>query len=256
MLDSFLKGWSGQQGPAQLRNLLRAEGPGWQLFEGAEGDAVGLAQGAVDGAGFGHAHLGVVEDEGGDIAGMGIAKAHKPAAIGRLVDGGFEDPEVFLRSTKWENGLCDDARTPFFLCELQEFAVRDVLERFKGPRRYGFFGALPCVVGHAASHPQSAFASKAFSTVKQAYQTEGHVSSVFSCQITVYASILLRVARRAFIGFRVNPELKKQLEEIALREERSLSQICEIVLRKGVKDYRKEGHKYLHRLLPAAQTKE
>ncbi len=51
------------------------------------------------------------------------------------------------------------------------------------------------------------------------------------------------------MGFRLNPELKNQLEEIAEEEERSISQICEMLLRKGVEAYKKEGPKYLHRFL-------
>ena len=81
------------------------------------------------------------------------------------------------------------------------------------------------------------------------------MSSVFSCQTTIHTSILLRVARRTFLGFRVIPELKKQLEEIALREERSLSQICELVLRKAVEDYGRGGHKYFHRLMSHQKEK-
>jgi hypothetical protein len=53
------------------------------------------------------------------------------------------------------------------------------------------------------------------------------------------------VARKTFLGIRLNPELKKALEQIGNAEERSLSQICELLLREGVEAYRKEGHKYL-----------
>jgi len=57
------------------------------------------------------------------------------------------------------------------------------------------------------------------------------------------------VAKSAFLGFRLDPELKKQLEKIALREERSISQICEVLLRGGVAAYQKEGPKYVQRFL-------
>jgi hypothetical protein len=57
------------------------------------------------------------------------------------------------------------------------------------------------------------------------------------------------VAKSAFLGFRLNPELRKQLEDIALREERSISQICEVLLRGGVAAYHKEGSKYVQRFL-------
>ena len=72
----------GLEGPAQLRDLLSIQSPGRQFFKRTEGDAIGLAQGAIDGAGFGHAHLGVVKDEGGDVTGMGIAIADEAAALG------------------------------------------------------------------------------------------------------------------------------------------------------------------------------
>ena len=57
------------------------------------------------------------------------------------------------------------------------------------------------------------------------------------------------MAKRAFIAFRLNPDLKKQLEEIAAAEERSISQICEMLLRKGVEGYKKKGPQYLQRFL-------
>ena len=57
------------------------------------------------------------------------------------------------------------------------------------------------------------------------------------------------VAKSAFLGIRINPELRTQLERIAQREERSMSQICEVLLRGGVTAYQKEGSKYLQRFL-------
>jgi hypothetical protein len=63
------------------------------------------------------------------------------------------------------------------------------------------------------------------------------------------------VARKIFLGIRINPELKKLLEEVGEGEERSVSQICELLLRTGVEAYKKEGPKYLQRLL-SRQKKE
>lgn len=57
------------------------------------------------------------------------------------------------------------------------------------------------------------------------------------------------MAKSAFLGIRMNPELKTQLEKIAQKEERSISQICEVLLRGGVAAYNKEGSKYLQRYL-------
>ena len=57
------------------------------------------------------------------------------------------------------------------------------------------------------------------------------------------------VARKVFLGIRINPQLKKMLEEIAGAEERSVSQISELLLRRGIDAYKKEGSKYLQRFL-------
>jgi hypothetical protein len=51
------------------------------------------------------------------------------------------------------------------------------------------------------------------------------------------------------IGFRVSAEIKKVLSEIAEKEGRSLAQICEIFLRGGLDAYKKEGTKYIQRIL-------
>jgi len=91
------------QSSPKLRNLPRCECPGWQFFHRAEGNAVCLAQGAIDGTGFGHAHLGMVEDQGRDIAGIGIAVAHKATALGALENRRFEHPEVLFGTTERDN---------------------------------------------------------------------------------------------------------------------------------------------------------
>ena len=49
------------------------------------------------------------------------------------------------------------------------------------------------------------------------------------------------------MAFRVSPDLKSEIQEIAHREARSLSQVCE--LSKGVQAYKKEGPKFLQRLV-------
>jgi len=53
----------------------------------------------------------VVEDQGRDIAGMGVAVADKAAALGRFVDNSFEDPEVLLRPAEREHWLRHDPLT-------------------------------------------------------------------------------------------------------------------------------------------------
>ena len=51
------------------------------------------------------------------------------------------------------------------------------------------------------------------------------------------------------LAFRIPAELKAELQEIAKREARSLSQVCEILLKLGVEGYQREGTNYLQRLL-------
>jgi hypothetical protein len=63
------------------------------------------------------------------------------------------------------------------------------------------------------------------------------------------------VARKIFLGIRIDGELKKTLEDVGQAEERSVSQICELLLRKGVDAYKNEGPKYLQRLV-SRQKKE
>jgi len=57
------------------------------------------------------------------------------------------------------------------------------------------------------------------------------------------------------IGFRISAGFKKELQEMAKREGRTLSQVCEILVAGGLESYRKEGSKYLQRLL-SRQKKE
>ncbi len=51
------------------------------------------------------------------------------------------------------------------------------------------------------------------------------------------------------IGFRLPANLKRELQEVAKREGRTLSQICEIFVAGGLEGYKKEGPKYLQRFL-------
>jgi hypothetical protein len=51
------------------------------------------------------------------------------------------------------------------------------------------------------------------------------------------------------LAFRIPAELKQELHHIADSEARSISQICEILLRIGAEQYQKEGAKFLQRYL-------
>lgn len=49
------------------------------------------------------------------------------------------------------------------------------------------------------------------------------------------------------IGIRVSAELKKALIQIAKKEDRSLAQLCEILLRSAAASYKEDGPAYLQR---------
>jgi hypothetical protein len=56
------------------------------------------------------------------------------------------------------------------------------------------------------------------------------------------------------LAFRIPAELKQSLQQVADREARSISQICEILLRIGTERYMKEGSRLLERYLSRRKT--
>jgi len=59
----------------------------------------------------------------------------------------------------------------------------------------------------------------------------------------------------AALSFRIPRKLKAELEKVALKEGRSLAQVCEALLGGGLEAYKKEGPQYLQRFL-SRQRKE
>lgn len=57
------------------------------------------------------------------------------------------------------------------------------------------------------------------------------------------------VAKTEFIAFRIAPELKRELQRIANEEQRPLSQVCEMFLYEGIEGSKKEGSKFIQRLV-------
>ncbi len=53
----------------------------------------------------------------------------------------------------------------------------------------------------------------------------------------------------ALLAFRIPAGLKKGLQDVAKREARSISQVCEMLLTLGVEAYENEGPKYVQRFL-------
>ena len=57
------------------------------------------------------------------------------------------------------------------------------------------------------------------------------------------------MAKTDFLAFRVDPKLKSDIQQMANDEQRNISQICEMLLHEGVEAYKKEGAKYMQRLV-------
>jgi hypothetical protein len=65
----------------------------------------------------------------------------------------------------------------------------------------------------------------------------------------------LFVAKTEFVAFRVAPELKRELQRISDDEQRALSQVCEMLLYEGVEAYKKEGSKFIQRLVAKQKSR-
>jgi hypothetical protein len=61
--------------------------------------------------------------------------------------------------------------------------------------------------------------------------------------------------KKGFLAFRVSPELKSEIQEIADSEARSISQVCELLLAEGVQAYKKEGPRFMQRLVAKQKAK-
>jgi len=59
----------------------------------------------------------------------------------------------------------------------------------------------------------------------------------------------------ARLTFRIDSDLKKAMEAIALSEGRSVAQVCAAFLKAGSEAYGKEGPKYLSRFLSKTRGK-
>jgi len=76
------------------------------------------------------------------------------------------------------------------------------------------------------------------------YYTIGFV--LFTIRLESY---IAEVARTGFLVFRVNPELRRDIQQIAYEEQRTITQVCEMLLHEGVEAYKKEGPKFIQRLV-------
>ena len=62
--------------------------------------------------------------------------------------------------------------------------------------------------------------------------------------------------KNAPLAFRIPADLKKAIQAIAEKEARSLSQVCELLLRIGADSYEKEGAKYLQRSITRSKSSD
>ena len=70
------------------------------------------------------------------------------------------------------------------------------------------------------------------------------------CRVLSVAAIVSSVTtNKNFLAFRVSPDLKKEIADIAENEARSVSQICELLLSEGVEAYKRDGPKFIQRLV-------
>lgn len=63
------------------------------------------------------------------------------------------------------------------------------------------------------------------------------------------------VARTGFLVFRVDPALRRDIQRIAADEQRTITQVCEMLLYEGVEAYKKEGAKFVQRLVAKQKTR-
>ena len=63
------------------------------------------------------------------------------------------------------------------------------------------------------------------------------------------------MARTAFLVFRVDPELRRDIQRIADDEQRTITQVCEMLLYEGVEAYKKDGPKFIQRLVAKQKSR-
>jgi len=66
---------------------------------------------------------------------------------------------------------------------------------------------------------------------------------------------MARMKKDTRLTFRVNSDLKRDVEAIATREGQSVARICEAFLMAGSDAYKKQGTKFLRRMLGQLGTK-
>ena len=68
-------------------------------------------------------------------------------------------------------------------------------------------------------------------------------------------SYISEVARTGFLVFRVDSALRRDIQRIADEEQRTITQICEMLLYEGVEAYKKDGPKFIQRLVAKQKSR-
>ena len=63
------------------------------------------------------------------------------------------------------------------------------------------------------------------------------------------------VARAGFLVFRVDATLRRDIQRIADEEQRTITQVCEMLLNEGVEAYKKDGPKFMQRLVAKQKSR-
>jgi len=69
------------------------------------------------------------------------------------------------------------------------------------------------------------------------------------CNDIHFDTMHFKMRKDTALSFRVPGTLKAELQALAMKEGRSIAQVCEAFMRGGLEAYRKEGSKYLQRFL-------
>jgi len=84
----------------------------------------------------------------------------------------------------------------------------------------------------------------------------GTIQENYGCSVvSVEAIVFVVTTKKGFLAFRVSPDLKNEIQAIADSEARSISQICELLLAEGVQAYKKEGPKFMQRLVAKQKSR-
>jgi len=68
-------------------------------------------------------------------------------------------------------------------------------------------------------------------------------------------SYISEVARTGFQVFRVDSALRRDIQRIADEEQRTITQVCEMLLYEGVEAYKKDGPKFIQRLVAKQKSR-